>query len=161
MNTRIIDISCNVFLFLGMIITFFPENFAHAERSISPYCTGTSPVKKIWIDTREKEFVPNLIEINKDDCIELVLVATEGVNHDAKIDKSGITSEGAALINSNGKHIGRVLYRKNLACERCGKMHEGWFSAGEQVLLRFQANKTGNYYLRCRNGMDLTIAVSP
>lgn len=161
MRKKLIRLSHVIFIFAGILITPFPENFANAQRSISPYCLGTSPIRRVWVEVREKTFAPDSIEVKKNDCIELTALATGGVNHNLRIDKSSITSEGAPLINRAGKHIGRAMYRKSSTCDNCVPMNEGWFSEGDAVLLRFQVNKAGTYHLRCRNEMALTIAVSP
>lgn len=160
MRKWIIILSLLIAVVVGFNIA--PVIQANAGRDLSPYCMGTAPVKKIPIEAREGAFVPGAIEVRKGDCIELRIRATGGVAHNAVIEGTGITTEGAPLVNSHGRHMGRAVAREHPACPACGELKEGWFANREQVLLKFQANKAGTYNIRCTaKMMSANITVLP
>ncbi len=117
-------------------------------RLLSPYCSGTAPVRKIFIEARKSEFVPNEINVTRGECIELWIRHTHGVAHNAVIEGTSISSEGAPLFDHHGRYFGRALARTNPHLSPV-MLREGWFGQGEQVMLRFQAMKVSHHRLQC------------
>jgi plastocyanin len=124
-------------------------------RLLSPYCAGTAPVRKVIVEAKKGEFVPAEINVAKGDCIELWIRATDGIAHSAAIEDSDISSEGAPLFDHHGRYHGRAMRRENPQLSPV-MLKEGWFAKGEQVRLRFQAMKVGDYRLRCNAAESLS-----
>lgn len=140
-------------------LSFFlvPARDATAERGVSPYCSGTAPVRKVTIEAQEHAFSPDAIEARKGDCLELLIRASGSAIHYVVIEGTSVSSKGAPLVNSEGKQIGRALARKGAA----GQLTEGRFSGGDQVLMRFQVNKAGTYKMKCmKQQMSVAMVVA-
>jgi hypothetical protein len=114
---------------------------------LSPYCKGNAPVKKVFMEAKEGEFVPAEINVTKGDCVELWIRHAGGVAHSAMIEGSGLSSGGAPLFDHQGRRFGRALARANP--HHPVMLEEGWFAKGEQVLLRFQALNAADHRLGC------------
>ena len=134
---------------------------ASAGRDLSPYCMGTSPRNEVVIEINEGSVTPSTISVTEGECVELVVHAKGGEMHSLMIDKTDITSEGAPLIDGDGRHTRRAVARQNAVCPTCRPLAEGWFAKGETVFLKFQVNTPGSYELKCEKGMRVTIEASP
>ena len=142
---------------LSVALCLIPAKRARGERGISPYCIGTSPRKQVEVEVNEKSFVPTTVRVNEGDCVELSVHARGRDAHSLMIKATDITSEGAPIINSEGRHSGRALARENPSCPTCAPLAEGWFTDGETVLLTFEVNLPGTYAVECKKGMRMTI----
>lgn len=157
MNTLRYSLMCCVSALFGLSFVLFPAKDANAERSLSRYCMGNAPVKKIVIEAQDEKFLPDSIKANEGDCVELLIRPTGVGVHYVVLDSTSITSKGAPLVNSDGKQIGRTMDRTQSKDE----LTEGRFSKGDNVVLKFQANKAGTYQLQCKKqNMNLAIIVS-
>jgi len=134
----------------------FPTR-AIAMRDVSPYCMGTSRRIEVLVEVNEKSFKPSSVYVKEGDCVELVVLASGGDTHSVMIEGTDITSEGAPIVNSEGRHIGRAVTRSNLSCPTCERLAEGWFANGERVRLTFEVNSPGTYHLKCKKGMRMAI----
>jgi len=150
-------LTCLLLIPLSVALSLIPTRRASAERGISPYCIGTSPRKLVEVEVNEKSFEPETLYVNEKDCVELIVHATGGDAHSLMITGTDISSDGAPIINSEGRHIGRAVARENVSCSTCGRLAEGWFANKETVLLSFEVNKPGTYVVTCKKGMRLTI----
>lgn len=146
---------------LAVALTIMPTKPASARRDLSPYCIGTSPRNEIVVEVNEESFSPSTILVSEGECIELIVHARGGHSHSLMIEKTDITSEGAPLIDGEGRHTGRAVARKSASCPTCGALAEGWFAKGETVFMMFQVNTPGTYHLTCKKGMRMTIEASP
>lgn len=134
---------------------------ASAARDLSPYCVGTNPQREVVVQVNDRSFAPSSLVVTEGECIQLFVRVTGDVSHSLMIEGTDITTEGAPLIDGEGRHIARAVARKNASCPTCEPLAEGWFAKGEMVLLRFQVNKPGSYQVKCKRGMQLTIEAIP
>lgn len=134
---------------------------AGAGRDLSPYCIGTHPQNEVVVEINADAFVPNVVVVTEGDCVQLFIRATGGVSHSLTIEGTDMTTEGAPIINADGRHIARAVARKNPSCPSCEALAEGWFANGEKVLMMFQVNEPGTYQVKCKRGMQLTIEANP
>ena len=146
-----------LFVVLSVAANLIIPTQASAMRDISPYCVGTSRRIEVLVEVNEKSFKPSRVYVSEGDCVELVVVASGGDTHSVMIEGTDITSEGAPIVNSEGRQIGRAVTRANLSCPTCGRLAEGWFANGERVLLTFEVNSPGTYHLKCKKGMSMAI----
>jgi len=130
---------------------------ASAERNLSPYCIGTHPRNEVVVELNAEAFAPNDVVVTEGDCVRLFVRVTGGDSHSLKIEGTDMTTEGAPIINAEGRHVARAVARKNPSCPSCEPLAEGWFAKGEMVLLMFQVNEPGTYQVKCKRGMQLTI----
>jgi len=151
----------SLFLILLIALSVMSTKPVSAGRDISPYCIGTHPQREVVVEVNEQSFVPSSVVVTEGDCIQLVVQATGGVSHSLMIERTDITTEGAPIIDGNGRHIARAVARKNASCPACEPLAEGWFAKGEMVLLTFQVNEPGTYQVKCKRGMQLTIEAYP
>ena len=148
-------------LTLLVALCAIPTGPVSAGRDLSPYCIGTHPQREIVVEINEQSFVPSSVVVTEGDCVQLIVHATGGVSHSLMIEGTDITTEGAPIIDGDGRHIARAVARKNAACPTCEPLAEGWFAKGEMVLLMFQINEPGSYQVKCKRGMQLTIEANP
>jgi len=96
-------------------------------------------------------FDPSVIIVRRGDCVTLRIHDLKGSSHDVKIEGTEIGTEGAPLIDDASKPTGvKAVARPNPnAFEDPVKLKAGEFARGEQVLLRFQANRSGTYRMIC------------
>jgi len=134
---------------------------ASAARDLSPYCVGTNPQREVVVQVNDSSFEPSSLVVNEGECVQLFVRVTGDVSHSLMIEGTDITTEGAPIIDGEGRHIARAVARKNAACPTCEPLAEGWFAKGEMVLLMFQVNKPGTYQVKCKRGMQLTIEAIP
>ncbi|MGA8049763.1 MAG: hypothetical protein WCA09_06260 [Burkholderiales bacterium] len=132
----------------GMVAFALLGTDIEGARPLLPGCMGTAPLKRVPIEATEGKFIPAEIDVAEGDCVELWIRATEGIAHSAVIESTGISSEGALLLDHHGRPYGRAMARENPNLSPV-LLREGWFAKGEQVLLRFQAKEAGKYRLRC------------
>lgn len=146
-----------VFVTLSAAVSVVSPGRAIAMRDISPYCIGMHRHIELLVEVNEKSFKPNSVRVSEGDCVELVVLASGGDTHSVMIEGTDISSEGAPIVDSKGRHIGRAVARNSRTCSTCGRLAEGWFANGERVLLKFEVNSPGTYHLECKRGMRLTI----
>jgi len=95
-------------------------------------------------------FDPAAIIVKRGDCVNLRIHDVKGSHHNVMIEGTGIGSEGAPLIDDAGKVIGKAAARANPnAFEGPDKLKAGQFVRGEQVMVKFQANRPGTYRMIC------------
>lgn len=95
-------------------------------------------------------FDPSAIIVKRGDCVNLRIHDLKGSHHNVMIEGTEIGSEGAPLIDDTGKALGKAVARANPnAFEGPDKLKPGEFVRGEQVLVKFQANKPGTYRMIC------------
>lgn len=95
-------------------------------------------------------FDPSVIIVNRGDCVNLRIHDVKGSHHNVMIEGTEIGSEGAPLIDDAGKVIGKAAARANPnAFEGPDKLKAGQFVRGEQVMVKFQANRPGTYRMIC------------
>lgn len=150
-------------LFLTVLIglSAMATSPASAARDLSPYCVGTHPQREVVVQVSDSAFAPSSLVVTEGECIQLFVRATSGDSHSLMIEGTDITTEGAPIIDGDGRHMARAVARKNAACPTCEPLAEGWFAKGEMVLLMFQVNKPGSYQVKCKRGMQLTIEAIP
>jgi len=95
-------------------------------------------------------FDPSMIIVKRGDCVTLRIHGLKGSHHNLSIEGTEIGSEGAPLIDDAGKPTGKAGARANPnSFEGPVKLKAGEFVRGEQVMLRFQANRPGTYRMIC------------
>ncbi len=96
-------------------------------------------------------FDPSIIIVKRGDCVTLRIHDLKGSSHNAIIEGTEISTDGAPLIDDTGKPTGvKAVARPNPnAFEDPVKLKAGEIARGEQVMLRFQANQPGTYRMVC------------
>lgn len=96
-------------------------------------------------------FDPSLLVVRKGDCVTLRIHSVKGSHHNVSIEGTEIGSDGAPILDDSGAATGvKALARPSPnAYEDPAKLKDGEFVRGEQVLLKFQANKPGTYRMIC------------
>jgi len=95
-------------------------------------------------------FDPGVIIVKRGDCVVLHIHSVKGSHHNVTIEGTEVGTEGVAIINDAGASTGKAVARANPnAYEDPAKLKAGEFARGEQVTLRFQANKAGTYRMIC------------
>ena len=97
-------------------------------------------------------FDPSVIIVKRGDCVVLSIHSVKGDRHNVTIEGTEIGSEGAAVIDDSFKPTGAkaVARASPNAYEGPEKLKAGEFVRGEQVTLRFQANRAGTYRMVCQ-----------
>lgn len=95
-------------------------------------------------------FDPGFIMVKKGDCVVLRIHALKGSRHNISIEGTEIGTEKAPIIDYAGKVITTAQQRPNPnKFEDPASLKDGEFARGEEVVLKFQANRTGTYRMIC------------
>jgi len=115
----------SLFWILLIALSVMSTTPVSAGRDLSPYCIGTHPQREIVVEINEQSFVPSSVVVTEGDCIQLIVHATGGVSHSLTIEGTDITTEGAPIIDGDGRHIARAVARKNASCPSCEPLAAG------------------------------------
>ena len=96
-----------LFAFLSGIVSlpaFATETDLPRSWLLSPYCKGNAPVKKVFMEAKEGEFVPAEINVTKGDCVELWIRHAGGVadKRDARAPP-----EKTQVVAGRGDHLSK------------------------------------------------------
>ena len=113
------------------------------------------------VEVSDESFAPSSVVVTEGECIELTIRVIGEVTHSLNIEGTDISTEGAPIVDREGRHIARAVARRIASCPSCEPLAEGWFAKGEMVLLSFQVNEPGTYHVKSKRGMQLTIEAIP